>query len=100
MKISYPTEDLHKNFLSQVGGLGAILHRARQQRVDGLVVTRDQPRKCFLRAGLKIRYQCPLFGLERQRAGNIAHGEVRLHFRILPRFRNGSPFYARSICPG
>jgi hypothetical protein len=43
------------------------------------VEARDQPRKRFLRTGLKLRDQCRFFGLQRQRAGYVAHGEVRLH---------------------
>jgi hypothetical protein len=50
------------------------------------MVARDQPRKCFLGAGSKLVDQSRLFRLDRQRAGYIAHGEVRLQF-VLPPYR-------------
>ena len=64
VKTAHSPEDLHKDFLGQVGGVGAVLHGARQQRVDRLVVARDQPRKSLLGAGPQFRDQSRLFGLE------------------------------------
>src|ERR1035441_8572602 len=90
MKAAHAPEDLYKNFLGQVGSGVAVLHGARQQRVDGLMEARDQPRKGFLGAGLKLCYESRLFGFKGQRTGKIAHGEVRLHSRVLPLYRNRS----------
>jgi len=79
VKVADAPKNLDEDFLGQICGIGAIRHGTRKQGVDRLMEARDQPRKCFLRAGLKFSDQCRFFGLQRQRARNIAHGEVRLH---------------------
>ena len=56
--------------------------------VNWLVVARDKPRKGFFRAGPQLRNESRFVGLERQRAGNIAHGEVRLQISVLPHYLN------------
>ena len=88
VKAAYSAKDLNEDFLSKVGGVGAVAHGARQQRINGLMVMRDQPRKRLLGAGSQFFNESRLFGLERQRASKIAHGEVRLQFSALPRYRN------------
>ena len=92
VKATHPPENLHEDFLGEVGGICAVLNGARQQRVNWLVVARDQPRESLLGAGLQFRNQSCLFGLEGQRTGKIAHGEVRLHISILPPYRIRSKF--------
>ena len=81
---AHAAENLDEDFLGQVGSIGAVLHGARQQRKNRLMVARDKPRKRFLRAGPQLRDQSRFFGLERQRAGKIAHGEVRLQISSPP----------------
>ena len=46
----HPAENLHEDFLGQIGSVGAVMHGARQQRVNRLVIARDQPGKSLLRA--------------------------------------------------
>src|ERR1035437_3981459 len=79
VKAPHAPEDLDEDFLGQVGGIGPVMHGPRQQRVNRLVVVRYQPRKGFFRAGPEFINESRLVRLERERAGNIAHGEVRLH---------------------
>ena len=51
------------------------------------MVVRDQPGERLLGAGSQFLNESRLLRLERERTGKIAHGEVRLQFRILPRYR-------------
>ena len=85
VEAAYAAKYLDENFLRQIRSLVAVLHRPRQQRVDRLMVARDEPRKRFFGTCLQFLDECCFFGLNRQRAGQIAHGEVRLHFSVLPR---------------
>ena len=80
MKTATPAEDLYEDFLGEIGGIGAVIQNAREKRVDGLVVVRDKPRECLFRAGSKFSNKSRFLGLEGNRAGKIAHGEVRLQF--------------------
>ena len=48
MKAVHTPEDFDKNFLGEIGGIGAIEDGARQQRIDRLMVARNQPGECFL----------------------------------------------------
>ncbi len=54
------------------------------------MVVRDQPGKRLLGAGSQFFNESRLIRLERQRTGKIAHGEVRLQFRVLPRYRKSA----------
>src|SRR5579875_966627 len=78
MKALHAAEDLHEDFLRKVGSVGAIAKRARQQRENWLMIACDQPRKRFFRAGPQLFDKSCFFGMERQRAGDIAHDEIRL----------------------
>src|SRR6202035_3569268 len=82
-----------------IGGIGAVLHRTREERVDGLVVARDEPRKRRLRTCAQLGYESGFFGLNRQRAGDIAHGEVRLQTSVLPPYRKSGTLGIRRILP-
>ena len=64
MKFADTAKDFDEDFLGEVGRFGAVLHGARQQGIDRLVIARDQPRERLLRSGLKFCDQCRLFGLE------------------------------------
>src|ERR1700728_3643082 len=91
MKIADAAENFHEDFLGQVCSLGSVLHSARQQGINRLVIACDEPRKRFVGAGSQFRDQSRLFGLERQRAGNVAHGKVRLQISVLPHYRTARP---------
>ena len=64
------------------------------------MVARDKPRKGLFGAGLELLDQSRLFGLERKRAGKIAHGEVRLQISVLPPYRNKCKLGTILIRPG
>jgi hypothetical protein len=97
VKTAYSAEDLYENFLSEIGCVRGITHRARQQGVYGMMVARNQPGKRLVRASSELFDESRFIRLEREssdvtgsgkiRSGKIAHGEVRLQFRILPRYR-------------
>jgi hypothetical protein len=80
MKAAYAAEDFYKYFLREIGSVGPVLHCAGQEGKNGLVIAGNQPRKRLFGAGLQFRNEGRLFGLERQRAGHVAHGEIRLQF--------------------
>ena len=83
-------KDLDENFLGQVGGVGLVAHRAREQRINRLMVVCDQPGKRLLRTRPQLCHESRFVGLERECAGKIAHGEVRLQVSTLPRYRTSS----------
>src|SRR5215472_876831 len=80
METANASKDLHEYFLGEVRSIGAVVQRACKKRVDRLVVARDQPGKCFFRACLEFRDQSGFVGLDRKRADEISHGEIRLQF--------------------
>jgi hypothetical protein len=61
MKVTHTTEYFDEDFLCHVGGIGAVVQHPRKKRVNGLVIVRNQPRKGFFRACLKLRDQCGFF---------------------------------------
>src|SRR5580704_18231179 len=62
MEVAHSPEDLHKDLLREVGRLASVLYRSRQKRVDGLMVARNQPRKCLLRAGTQFSNESGFVG--------------------------------------
>ena len=59
VKTADAAEDLDENFLGEVGSVGAVAHGARQQRINRLMVVRDQPGKRLFRAGSKFLQREP-----------------------------------------
>jgi hypothetical protein len=62
------------------------------------VKARDQPREGVLRSGAKFRDQSRFFGLKRQCAGNIAHGERHLQTRVFPPYRKSRMPVTSPVC--
>jgi hypothetical protein len=58
MKVPNSAEHLDEYFLSHVRRVSAVVQHSRKERVNGLVIVRNQPGKGFFRACLKFRDQC------------------------------------------
>src|ERR1700690_1459126 len=90
MKTADAAKDFDKYFLGQVGSIGLVAKGAREQRINWLGIVCDQPGESLLRTPPQLFDQSRFVGLERECAGNVAHGEVRLQFSVLPRYRTSS----------
>ena len=69
VEIAHPAEDLDEDFLGEVRGIGTIVHGAREERIDGLVVTGDEPGEGLLGTSAQLDYEGRLLRPKRQRAG-------------------------------
>lgn len=72
-------EDLNKDFLSDVGGLGGVRQAAGDQRIERLMILRDENAKGILAASLKVGDERGFFRCYTYRAGQISHERARLH---------------------
>jgi len=77
MKIPYPAEDLHNTRPGQVGGIGTVLHRTRQQGEYRLVVRAISPARLPLNRPATPRSE-PLRRIGASARWLHCHGEVRL----------------------
>ena len=69
MKAANAAKDLDEDFLGDVGGVGRIVEAARNQRIDRLMILRDEEGKRRLGAGFKIGYKSSIFCRNAYRAG-------------------------------
>ena len=82
MEAANAAEDLEKDILRDVGGVGGILQAARDQRVELLVVSVDQLRKGLLGAALKLGHKGGFIARKANRDRQIIHCYARLHLRV------------------
>ena len=69
MEAADAAEDLDEDFLGDVGGVGGVVEAARDQRVERLMILRDEDRKCLLGAGLEVGDKGRIFCRDANRAG-------------------------------
>ena len=79
VKMLHAAEDLQKDFLCGIGGVGRIGHDAIDQAVDGLVEFADEPRVGVFRARLQFGHDRRLLGPDSYRACKITQGGCSRH---------------------
>ena len=72
-------EDLDEDFLGDVGGVGRVVEAARDQRIERLMILRDENGERVLGAGLEVGYKSSIFGGDANCAREMAHYHARLH---------------------
>ena len=68
MEAANAAEDLDEDFLGDVGGVGGVIEAARNQRIERLMILRDEDGKRLFGAGLEVGYKSCIFCPDANRA--------------------------------
>ncbi len=72
-------EDFNENLLRNIGGIGRVLQTARNQRIERLVILRDELGEGRFGSGSQLCNESSLFARQINHARQITHCAARLH---------------------